>query len=424
MIKISNGRIVDPANQIDRVDDIYLVDGLVAAIGEAPDLAADWQVIDATDKVVAPGLIDLSCHVREPGFTHKATINSECQAAAASGVTTLVTPPTSSPVVDNTAVAELIIDRAEAAGLARILPTGAMTKGLAGEQLAPMSALAGSGCVAFSNARATIGNSLTLMRCLEYAASLDQLVIFQPQDNDLVGQGVMHDDATCTRLGLAGIPETAETAEVARALLLVEQTGVRAHFGQLSCERSVRMIKEARERGLPVSADVAIHHLLLIDENVSGFNSNLHLIPPLRGQLDRAGLLHALVTDGIQAICSDHQPHDVAAKEAAFASTEPGISGLETLLPLGLSLVRQGLISLPQLIEKLSLGPASILGIAGGNLAVGQRADLVIFDENASWTLDPEQLVSAGKNTPFGGVEMTGRVEATLLAGKLVFNAN
>lgn len=423
MLVIQNGHVIDPKNQLDQICDLYIHNGKIAAIGQAPEGYSISETIDASGKIVTPGLIDLCAHVREPGYTQKATIASETAAAVAGGITTLVTPPTTKPVVDNPAVAELIIDRAEATGLAHVLPMGALTQGLQGEQLSPMHALNKSGCVAFSNARESIPSALVLLRCLEYAATHDFLVIFQPQDHDLAAKGCMHDDTTCTRLGLAGIPETAETVEVARCLLLVEQTGVRAHFGQLSAERSVRMVTDARKLGLRVTADVSIHHLLLTDVNVNGFNSLFHVIPPLRSQLDRAGLRHGLVTDGIQAICSDHQPHDPAAKQAPFAATDPGISGLETLLPLGLMLVKQQLLSLPQLIEKLTSAPASILQLDKGSLGIGSDADICIFDPETEWQLTPENCVSAGKNSPFMGVPLKGKVVHTLINGKTVFQA-
>lgn len=422
MLVIKNGHVIDPKNQLDQVTDLYIQDGKVVAIGQAPD-AAITETIDATGLVVTPGLVDLCAHLREPGLTQKGNIASETAAAAAAGITTLATPPTTAPVIDTPAVAELIIDRAEATGLTQVLPMGALTRGLQGEQLAPLHALHSSGCVAFTNARQPVASSLVLLRCLEYAATHNFLVIFQPQDASLAAKGCMHDGTTCTRLGLNGIPESAETVELARCLLLVEQTGVRAHFGQLSCERSVRMVMDARKRGLNITADVAIHHLLLTDENVTGFDSQFHVIPPLRGQLDRAGLRHALVTDGIQAICSDHQPHDPAAKQAPFAATEPGISGLETLLPLGLMLVEQKLLSLSQLIEKLSTAPAEILGIQRGALGFGDVADICLFDPEAEWVFSADNCVSAGKNSPFLNHAFKGRVVRTLIGGKTVYQA-
>lgn len=420
-IKIQGGRVIDPAQQLDQVTDLYITDGKIAAIGDAPEGFNAEQTINAAGQVICPGFIDLCAHVREPGYTIKGTLATEAQAAIAGGVTTLVTPPTTKPVIDTTAVAELILERCEDLGKAKVLPMGALTRGLEGKQLAPMHALSSSGCIAFTNAREPVANSLVLMRCMEYAATHDLLVQFQPQDASLTAGGHMHEDTTSTRLGLNGIPEAAETIEVARCLTLIEQTGVRAHFGQLSCERSVRMVMDARERGLNVSADVAIQHLLLTDENVNGFNSAFHLIPPLRSQLDRAGLRQALIAGGIQALCSDHQPHEAAAKDAPFAATEPGMTGLETLLPLSLMLVDQGLIELPQLLEKLTSQPAQILGLDSGTLQPGAAADICVFDPNAQWTLTKESSFSKGKNTPFMDYTLKGQVTHTLVDGNVVF---
>lgn len=420
---IEGGRVIDPANGIDQQTNVYVSDGKVLAVADsAPESFSASETIDATGKVVCPGFIDLCAHLREPGYTQKGTIKSETAAAVAGGITTLVTPPTTNPIVDTPSVAEFILDRAEAAANARVLPMGALTKQLKGEHLAPMHALSQSGCVAFTNVRETVGNSLTLMRALEYAATHDLLVQFQAQNNDLVGNGCMHDDTTCTRLGLNGISEAAETVEVARCLLLVEQTGVRAHFGQLTCERSVKMVAGSRERGLPVTCDVAVHHLLLTDENVNGFDANFHLVPPLRSQLDRAGLLQSLLKGDIQVICSDHQPHEAAAKQAPFPATEPGMSGLETLLPLCLLLVEQDFQDLPQVIEKLTSAPADILRREDlGRLSEGARADICIFDPEQQWTLSEETIQSAGHNTPFKDYPLKGRVIETLLDGERIY---
>lgn len=420
-ILIRGGRLIDPAQQLDQVGDLYIRGEEILAIDELPEGFEADEVIEAEGLVVCPGFIDLCAHVREPGYTQKGNIASETAAAAAGGITTLVTPPTTKPVVDTPAVAELIQDRAAEQGLARVLPMGALTQGLAGEQLAPMHALASSGCIAFTNTRKPVASTLVLLRALEYAATHDLLVIFQAQDQSLSVNGCMHEGATSTRLGLNGISEAAETIEVSRCLMLVEQTGVRAHFGQLSCERSVRLIEAARERGLNVTADVSIQNLLLIDESVSGFDADYHLLPPLRGQLDRAGLRQGLVTDTLQAICSDHQPHEAIAKQAPFAATEPGMSNLETLLSLSLQLVEEQLLELPQVVEKLTLGPARILGLDDGTLEVGTQADICIFDPNEEWLLEPAQMRSGGRNTPFAGKTLKGRVQITLLGGEIVF---
>lgn len=420
-MQISGGRVIDPAAGLDQITDLFIRNGEIVGIGAAPDDFYVEETLDATGQVVCPGFIDLCAHLREPGETHKGNIASETAAAAAGGITTLITPPTTRPVVDTPAVAELIQDRAADAGFARVLPMGALTQGLQGEQLAPLHALAGSGCIAFSNARQPIKSTLNLLRCLEYAATFDLLVVFQAQDFSLSSNGCMHEGANATRMGLSGVPEAAETIEVSRCLLLIEQTGVRAHFGQLSCERSVQLIHAAQQRGLKVTADVAAHHLILSDEQVNQFDSSLHLQPPLRGALDRAGLIQGLLAGTVAAICSDHQPQDLISKQAPFAETAPGLSGVETLLAICLSLVDKKLIELPQLIEKLTLAPANILGLDSGSLAIGKPADICVFDPDLRWLVNADTLRSAGKNTPFYGKELKGRVTTTLLGGRVVY---
>lgn len=420
-LKIAGGRVVDPTQGIDQLLDIYIDNGAILAIGDEPEGFVAEEVIDATHQIVAPGFIDLCAQLGEPGQTRRGTIASETAAAAAGGVTTLVTPPNTIPVVDTTAVAELIQDRAQDSGFARVLPLGALTKDLAGEQLAPMHALATSGCIGFTNGRMPVPSSLVLMRALEYAATHDLLVVFQAEDRTLVGNGCMHDGSTATRLGLIGIPAAAETIEVSRCLLLVEETGVKAHFGQLSCAGSVKLIEDARQQGLQVTADVAAHQLLLTDEQVDGFDSMFHVNPPFRSSADRDALRNGLVTGTIAAICSDHQPQDEIAKEAPFAATEIGISSIETLLPLSLLMVEQGWLELPELITRLSSNPAEILGIEAGSLEVGSAADICIFDPELRWSPSPDQLRSRGKNTPFKTIELKGRVTTTLLGGIPVF---
>ena len=423
-ILITGGRVIDPANHVNEVMDVYVQNGRIASLGAAiPGFVAELT-LDASGKVVSPGFIDLCATMREPGYTHKGTLRSETHAAAAGGITTLCCPPTSNPVNDSAAVTKLISDKARQAGFTRVLPIGALTKGLEGEQLANMQGLSESGCIAVSNGRNAIRNSLTLMRCLEYAATFDLLVIFQSQDPDLSAAGVMHDGANAVRFGLPGIPETAETIAVARDLLLVEQTGVRAHFGQLSTARAAQLIMDARAKGLRVTADVAVHHLLYTDAKLNGFNSLYHVNPPLRSAIDRAGLREALLGGTLSAICSDHQPHDEAAKRAPFGATEPGISGLETLLSQALLLVEQDVLTLDQLIEKLSLGPARVLGLDSGQLGLGSVADICVFDPEAEWTLTEEAMRSSGKNSPLLGLPLKGRVCYTLVDGELVYQAS
>jgi len=419
-IAITGGRLIDPANQVNGLLDLYLAAGKVVAVGASPAGFVADRTIDAGGCVVAPGLIDLQAHLREPGLTHKGTIASETAAAAAGGVTSLCCPPLTQPVLDTPAVARLVQDKAAAAGFARVLPLAALTRNLEGEQLSNMVSLREAGCVAFSNLGQWVGNTQTLLRCCEYAATHDLLLFVRAEERSLAG-GCAHDGATAMRLGLDGISEAAETVEVARYLLMAEETGVRLHFGQLASQRSIAMLREAQARGLAVTADVAVHHLLLCDEDLDGFDSRYHLQPPLRSALDRAGLRDALASGVIGALCSDHQPHDAAAKAAPFAATATGMTGLETLLPLGLRLVEQGVLTLDELLQRLTAGPAAVLGLAQGQLAVGAEADICIFDPQREWLLSAQNLRSTGRNTPFMGQTLRGQVQATLLAGRVVF---
>ena len=418
---IRGGRIIDPANQLDAIADLYITDGRIAAIGDVPAAFQETESIDASGRIVCPGLIDLQARLREPGQKHKGSIASETAAAAASGITTLCCAPDTRPVIDSPAVAEQIIRRAEAAGKARVLPIGALTQGLQGEQLASMQALHAAGCVVMGNARHAVSSTLVQRRALEYAATLGLTVFINAEDPWLGAEGCVHEGPVSTRLGLAGIPECAEVIAISRDLMLIEQTGVRAHFGQLSSARAVEMIAEAKAKGLDVSADVSAHQLYLTEMDVGDFNSLCHVRPPLRSQRDRDGLRQALADGVINAVCSDHQPHDRDAKLAPFAATEPGISALETLLPLTLRLVAEGVMSLNDAISRLTSEPARILGIEAGRLNPGSIADICIFDAEQHWSVSEDKLVSSGKNTPFLGWEMVGRVSHTLLEGRQVY---
>lgn len=418
--RILGGRLIDPASGLDRQADLYLADGRIAAIGEAPADFEATQTLDATGLVVAPGLVDLSVALREPGYSRKGTIASETLAAVAGGVTSLCCPPLTRPVLDTPAVAELVLERARASGHARVYPIGALSKDLAGEQLAELVALRDAGCVAFGNGLNEFGSSRNLRRALEYAATFDLTVVIHSQDRDLAGDGLAHEGEAASFLGLAGIPETAETVALARHLLLVEQAGVRAHFSQISSARGAQMIAEAQARGLRVTADVAMYQLILTDEALRGFSSLYHVQPPLRTRADRDGLREAVRSGVISAIASHHQPHEPDAKLAPFGETEPGISSVEILLPLALTLVEDGLLDLPTLLARLGSGPAEALRLPGGQLAVGQAADLVLFDPNAS-TLVGERWLSRGRNCPFLDHCLPGLVHHTLVDGHLVY---
>ena len=421
-IKISNGLVIDPANNIEAKYDIYISEGRIAAIGNQPDGFTVDETIDATGCNVIPGIVDLRARLREPGLANKATIESETKAAAASGITTLCIPPDTTPVIDTNSVVELIHQRANEAGHAKIVTHAALTAGLEGEQLSEMAILKTQGnCVGVSNALKPVSNNLVMRRAMEYAASCGLTIFLHSEDKGLAGNGCAHEGAISTRLGLAGIPETAETNAIARDLLLVEQTGVRAHFCHISSARAVQMIARAQYDGLPVTADVTAHHLHLTEMDIGFFDSNCHVRPPLRTQRDREALISALGTGSLNAICSDHEPHDADAKLAPFAETEAGISSLETLLPLALRLSDE--LSVSDVIDRLTHQPAKILGIDAGSLSLGEKADICIYNPETSWMMKADNMLSAGRNTPFEGWEFKGKVTHTLLNGKVVFSA-
>ncbi|MFZ0257370.1 MAG: dihydroorotase [Gammaproteobacteria bacterium] len=423
-IRIANGRVLDPANRLDDVQDLYIVAGAIVGIGEAPGNFICEREIDAKGKIVCPGLVDLSARLREPGLEHKATIHSEVRAAVRAGITTLCTPPDTDPIVDTPAVAELIHQRAAQAGSARVEVLGAMTKGLAGQQLAEMGILDEAGCVGVSNGTRAIVNTQVMRRALEYAATFGLTAFLHPEDPWLASQGIVHEGIVSTRLGLPGLPETAETILVARDLLLVEETGARVHFCRLSTARAVNMVREAQERGLPVTADVTAHHLHLTEIDTADFNSQCHVRPPLRTERDREGLRHGVRAGSIAAICSDHQPHERDARLGPFAETAPGISALETLLPLTLRLVDEGVMGLTSALARLTVGPAKVLGLDRGTLGLGAKADVCVFDPQARWTLSEAQLISRGRNTPFEGWELRGLVTETLVGGEVVYSSS
>ncbi len=420
-IVISGGRVVDPANGIDGIQDVYLADGLVVGLGGKPDGFAADREISAQGHVVCPGFIDLCARLREPGGEHKATIASESQAALAAGITTLCCPPDTDPAIDTPAVANLIREKAEQACGPRVLPIGALTRGLKGKDLSEMSALKSAGCLAVSNAHAPMANTLVLRRALEYAASHDLLVIVRPEDPYLADLGCVHEGPVSTRLGLPGIPYAAETVAVAQVLALLEPTGARVHFSQISCARAARAIARAQDKGAPVSADVAAHQLHFTDMDVEGFDALYHVRPPLRGVSDRDALRDAVRAGTLAAICSDHQPHEPDAKLDAFPSTEPGIASLQTLLPLTLELVENGCLSLFQALAALTYQPAALLGLDLGTLRTGAPADICVFDPQGEWPVSGETWLSHGRNTPYWGHTLKGRVTHTLLSGRLVF---
>ena len=423
-LRINNGQVVDPRESKVGKTDLFLQDGKIVGIGSAPKGFKARQTIDATDHWIMPGLIDCQARLRDPGQPEKANIESETEAAIKNGITSLCIPPDTQPPIDNSATVELIHHRNEMFGhQARIYPIGAITRGLGGEQLSNMASLRANGCIAFSNAKRPFASNLVQRRAMDYAAGQQSLVIIQPLDHDLLANGCAHEGAVATRLGLPAIPEAAETAALAKDIEMVAQTGARTHIGQLSCARSVDMVRRAKAKGLPITADCAIHQLFLTDHDIGNFDSNMHTIPPLRSQSDRDALREGVADGTIDCLCSDHQPHEVDAKLKPYPSAEPGISGLDTLLPLALRLVEEEVVSLPELIAKLTLNPALILGLRGGRIGIDEVADLIIVNPESHWICSAGKFVSKGRNTAFEGWDFRGSVTHTLVDGAVVYSA-
>jgi dihydroorotase len=420
-IQINHARVIDPSQRIDQVMSVFIQDGKMAGLGQAPTgFVADEQW-DVSGHWVFPGLIDMQARLGEPGKNYAGNIASETKAAVSGGITGLLCPPDTSPVTDSQAVAELIQRRARQAATAFVMPIGALTQGLSGERLTNMHSLKQGGCVALSQANQPIQNPLILKNALDYAASHNLLIMLRSEDQQLRNNGVAHAGAVSTRLGLPGITASAETAALARDLILVEESGVRAHFSQLSCARSVEMIQQAKQRGLPVTCDVAAHQLHLTEMDVLEFNSLFHVSPPLRSHYDREALRNGLKTGVIDAIVSDHTPLGRDDKQLPFGESTPGISALETLLALTLRLVDEKVLTLTQALQHVTEHPARILGLPSGTLAKGSSADLIIFNPEKHWCLSADQILSAGKNTPFVGWEFSGKVVRTLFQGRTVF---
>lgn len=422
-LRISNARIVDPATRTDKVGDLCIADGRIVSAGVPADGFNADRVLNARGLVAMPGIVDLAVRMREPGEEFKASIASESRAAAAAGVTTLCCPPDTTPCVDSPAQVKMIQQRVESEGRCRAVLLGALSAGLRGEELSEMAALKRHGCVGVSNALKPVSSTLFLRRAMEYAASHGLTVFLHPLDFPLANHGCAHEGAVATRLGLPGIPIAAETAALAQQLALVEQMQVRTHFCRISSARAVEMIARALSEGLPVSADVCAHQLFLTEWDIGDYNSLCHTLPPLRTYEDREALRKALQSGAVHALCSDHQPHEDDAKQAPFPATEPGISSIETLLPLALRLVQDGALTLMQAVERLTLGPARVLGLAAGTLASGAMADICLFDPSRQFVLRREDMRSRGKNTPFAGWEFQGRVTHTLLGGHFVFES-
>jgi dihydroorotase len=418
---IENGRVIDPASGLDAVCNVAIADGRIAALGATPAGFAPQRVVDARGLIVAPGLVDLCARMREPGA--EGALRGEMRAALAGGVTGLACPPDTDPPLDEPGLVRMLRQRSREAAGARLYPLGALTAGLAGQALAEMHTLAQVGCVAFSQTAALPANLGTLLQALRYARTFDLPVWLHPVDASLVGDGVAGDGPLALRLGLPGIPVAAETVALHTIFELQRAAGTRIHICRLSSADGVALVRAAKREGLPVTADVSVQHVHLVDENIGYYDTNCRLDPPLRGEPDRAAIRAGLADGTIDAVCSDHAPVSQEDKLLPFGEAWAGASSLETLLPLILAWAAAEAIPLPRALGAVTAAPARILGEDTGMLAPGRKADLVIFDPRATWTVQPDTFLSSGRNSPFDGQAMVGRVRYTLVGGEVRFEA-
>jgi len=421
---IKNGRVIDPASGVDAVQDVLIVDGLIAKLGRDLEAPEGAQLIDARDKVVSPGLIDIHVHLREPGFEYRETVASGTRAAAAGGFTAVACMANTNPVNDNRSVTDYILAQARSEGAVRVYPIGAVTRGLKGEELAELAELAEAGCVAFSDDGKCVMNANLYRRAMEYTLPFGTPVISHAEDHHLARGGAMNEGVVSTELGLPASPAAAEDVMVARDILLAELTGAHVHIAHLSTAGAVRLVREAKARGVAVTAEVTPHHLLLTEEAVRTFDPNTKMAPPLRTKRDVESLLEALADGTIDCIATDHAPHALSEKEGEFDQAAFGIVGLETAVALLLDrLVRAGRLSLPLLVARLSSEPARVLGLPGGRLVAGAPGDVTILDLAGERTLDPSRFLSRSRNTPFGGWAVTGGPWMTIVNGATVWSA-
>ena len=421
-IHIQNGRVIDPANGIDRKTDLFVAEGHIVGIDKVPKGFEADGIVDASGCVVCPGLVDLSARLREPGYEYRATLESEMAAAAAGGVTSLACPPDTDPPLDEPGLVEMLKHRARLPEFAHVYPVGALTVRLAGERLTEMAELAEAGCRAFGQANTASVDTQVLLRAMQYAATFDFPVWLQAQDPFLARNGVAHDGEVATRLGLTGIPVSAETIALATILQLARETGGRVHLTRISSAAGIEMIAAARRSGIPATCDVAVHHLHLCDHDIGNFSPHARFDPPLRAQSDRTALRRGLADGTINAVCSDHTPVDDDAKQRPFAEAEPGATALELLLPLTLKWATEMKLPLLKALARVTCDPAAVLSIEAGSLSVGAPADICVFDPKDHFRVSRETLHSQGKNTPFLGLELPGRVRYTLIDGHLAYS--
>ena len=422
---IQGGRLVDPSSNHNAMADIAVRDGKILAIGSAPKDFNPDTTIDATGCVVCPGLVDLSVRLREPGYEHEGMLSSELAAAVAGGITSVVCPPDTDPVLDETGLVEMLRYRSERLGQARVFPLGALTKNLQGEVLTEMLQLTQAGCVGFSQAEVPLVNTQVLQRALQYASTFGYAVWLRPQDYYL-GKGVAASGPLATRMGLSGVPVAAETIALYTIFELVRATGARVHLCRISSAAGVALVRDAKAQGLPVTCDVSMNSLHLTDVDIGYFDSRMRLNPPLRQQRDRDALRAGLADGTIDALVSDHTPVDADAKVLPFAECEPGATGLELLLSLTLKWAHEMQVPVEKALGTVTARAAQVIGVAAGQagqLAVGATADICVFDPAAYWVVTPSALKSQGRHTPFSGLELPGVVRATVAGGRLAYQA-
>ena len=421
-ILFKNARLVDPASGREERGGLLVRDGVIQDLGPQTAEAADAQVIDCGGQVLAPGLIDMRAFIGEPGAAHRETLKSAGEAAAAGGVTTIVSMPETNPVLDDPAIIDFITRRARDTSIVNIRPCAALTKGLHGQEMAEIGLLKEAGAIAFTDGARSVTNAQVMRRALTYARDFDALIIHHVEDPDLAAEGVMNEGEFAARLGLPGIPHEAETVMLERDMRLVRLTGGRYHAAMISTADSAGIVAAAKARGLPVTCGVSINNLALNENDIGDYRTFLKLSPPLRHEDERQAMIRALADGVIDVIVSDHNPQDVETKRLPFAEAADGAVGLETLLSAALRLVHAGQIPLPLLLRALSTRPAEILGLPGGRLQRGAPADLIVFDPDAPYVLDKRQLKSLSKNTPFDEARLEGQVTTTMVAGRIVFN--
>jgi dihydroorotase len=423
-ILLANARVIDPSRDFDGPGDLLIADGVIRDLKRgigAAGVPEGTDVINCAGKVVAPGLIDMRAFVGEPGYSHRETFASASHAAAAGGITTIICQPDTLPVIDNSATVDFVLRRARDMAMVNIHPMAALTKGLAGEEMTEIGLLKAAGAVAFSDGDKSVTSAQVMRRALTYARDFDALIVHHTQDPDLVGEGVMNEGEFATRLGLMGIPDAAEAVMLERDIRLVGLTGGRYHAAAVSCVASLDILKRARDAGLQVSASVSINHLALNENDIGPYRTFLKLSPPLRTEDDRRALVEALASGLVDVIMSDHNPQDVEVKRLPFAEAAFGAVGLQTMLPAALRLIHSGEMAWKTLIRAMSTRPAELLGLPGGSLRPGSPADVVVIDADVPWVLDPSDLKSLCKNTPFDESRFSGRVVRTIVAGRTVY---